>query len=202
MCTTRIVGIGEEKVSPSSKQCYKPCLIARSKSNRDYVAASSIPHNDATTAGDIGSLALSSDVVASSFEELKDQILSLRTIIIDFKSETYSQLTRAIASFTSRLDNMEFRISKLEESVLQLGANNQHSCEVELLKRRLNQSEQQCLMNDVEIAGVFEANGENTEHVAILLAQILELFERLVYKKRIAYVKDLFVNYFVRQYGK
>ncbi|CAK1540862.1 unnamed protein product [Leptosia nina] len=90
---------------------------------------------------------------------------------------------------------MESRISKLEESVLQLGANNQHSCEVngevELLKRRLNQSEQQCLMNDVEIAGVFEANGENTEHVAISLAQILELFERLVYKKRIAYVKDL-----------
>ncbi|CAK1540861.1 unnamed protein product [Leptosia nina] len=75
-------------VSPSSKKCYKPCLIARSKSNRDYVAASSIPHNDATTPGDIGSLALSSDVVASSFEELKDQILSLRTIIIDFKSET------------------------------------------------------------------------------------------------------------------
>ncbi|CAK1555038.1 unnamed protein product, partial [Leptosia nina] len=90
---------------------------------------------------------------------------------------------------------MESRISKLEESVLQLGANNQHSCEVngevELLKRRLNQSEQQCLMNDVEIAGGFEANGENTEHVAISLAQILELFERLVYKKRIAYVKDL-----------
>ncbi|CAK1542844.1 unnamed protein product [Leptosia nina] len=113
-------------VSPSSKKCYKPCLIARSKSNRDYVGSnsSSIPHNDATTAGDIGSLALSSDVVASSFEEL-NQILSLRTIIIDFKSETYSQLTRAIASFTSRLDNMESRISKLEESVLQLGANNQ-----------------------------------------------------------------------------
>ncbi|CAK1550861.1 unnamed protein product [Leptosia nina] len=71
-------------VSPSSKKCYKPRL----KKNRDYVAASSIPHNDATTPGDIGSLALSSDVVASSFEELKDQILSLRTIIIDFKSET------------------------------------------------------------------------------------------------------------------
>ncbi|CAK1548762.1 unnamed protein product [Leptosia nina] len=81
-----------------------------------------------------------------------------------------------------QLDNVESRIFKLEESVLQLGANNQHSCEVngevELLKRRLNQSEQQCLMNDVEIAGVFEANGENTEHVAISLAQILELFEQ------------------------
>ncbi|CAK1549818.1 unnamed protein product [Leptosia nina] len=88
--------------SPSAKNYCKPCLLARSKGNRNYVASSSVTLIDEPAASDLAS---SRDVVApssESFECLKQEVLSLRTIIINFKSAISSQLTSAIASFTSR----------------------------------------------------------------------------------------------------
>ncbi|CAK1554243.1 unnamed protein product [Leptosia nina] len=166
--------------SPSAKNYCKTCLLARSKGNRNYVAFGSVTPIDESAASDLTS---SRDVVApssESFECLKKEVSSLRNIIINFKSAISSQLTSAIASFNSRMKIMESRISNLEESVGNQNIDYQHSCdsndEVESLKRRLNVSEHQCLINDVGISGVFEANGENTEHDAITLAQKIKSF--------------------------
>ncbi|CAG4961354.1 unnamed protein product [Colias eurytheme] len=116
------------------------------------------------------------DVVSphqKSSPSLIEEIKLLRTEISNFRSDM-TKLTALVTNFDSRLDSIEERVSQLESGACVAADNEQlqQSLDsIDLLKKQLNESEQEKLLNDVEISGVQENTGENLLHIAITLAQ-------------------------------
>ncbi|CAG4937210.1 unnamed protein product [Colias eurytheme] len=97
------------------------------------------------------------------------EIKLLRSELSSFRLEM-SRISTLVASFGTRLDGLEERVSQLESKPC---CENLES--IDLLKRQLNESQQENLLNDVEITGVSESSGENLLHVVITLAQKIGL---------------------------
>ncbi|XP_045450597.1 uncharacterized protein LOC123659425 [Melitaea cinxia] len=115
------------------------------------------------TSGDVPRLAEPSSL-SEEIKLLRSEINSLRQDIMSVISSTNTELQ-------NRLEVIEGRLSKLE---------NQHPLEnptqsvdinktIERLQIRLNESEQENLLNDVEITCVYEEQGENATHTAMAL---------------------------------
>ncbi|CAG4954212.1 unnamed protein product [Colias eurytheme] len=98
---------------------------------------------------------------------LADEIKLLRTELSGFRNEM-SKLANIVSEFTSRLDIIEDKVLKLESQNKQIVELNSS---INLLQKRLNESEQRNLINDVEITGLPESNGENPTHIVISLAK-------------------------------
>ncbi|XP_045497528.1 uncharacterized protein LOC123695665 [Colias croceus] len=112
-------------------------------------------------------------VMQQDAPSLVHEIKLLRTELSGFRRDM-SQLTLAISQINTRLDEVEDRISKLEDKTLtQAQSDNCDSLlkSVAELQHRLNESEQDNLMNDVEITGIPENSAENLTHIAMTLAR-------------------------------
>ncbi|CAG4991358.1 unnamed protein product [Colias eurytheme] len=114
----------------------------------------------------------------SDSPSLTHEIKLLRTELSSFRLEM-SKLSALVSSFGTRLDNVEERVSQLEaintNAVHEHEQIQQHIESIDILKKQLNESEQERLLNDIEITNVPEVNGENLLHVAITLAQKIGL---------------------------
>ncbi|CAH2105125.1 unnamed protein product [Euphydryas editha] len=102
---------------------------------------------------------------------LSEEIKLLRSEINSLRNDIMSVISSTNTEFQYRLEVIEGRLSKLE---------NQHPLEnpthsvdinktIERLQIRLNESEQEILLNDIEITCVYEEQGENPTHTAIAL---------------------------------
>ncbi|XP_045504513.1 uncharacterized protein LOC123704862 [Colias croceus] len=110
---------------------------------------------------------------------LIDEIKLLRTEISNFRLDM-TKLTTLVTNFASRLDSIEERVSHLEAGSGAAADKDNEQLQqsldsIELLKKQLNESEQEMLLNDVEITGISENSGENLLHITITLAQKLGL---------------------------
>ncbi|CAG4958223.1 unnamed protein product [Colias eurytheme] len=105
---------------------------------------------------------------------LVQEIKLLRTELSSFRQEM-TRLSALVNEFGSRLDGIEERVTQLEEFPASIQTQQKHNealiCTVEELKRQLNDSEQEKLLNDVEISGISESSGENVMHIVVALAQ-------------------------------
>ncbi|XP_045500730.1 uncharacterized protein LOC123698181 [Colias croceus] len=104
---------------------------------------------------------------------LVDEIKLLRSELSGLRLDMTS-FTAAIHEFNKRLGDVEARLLRLESQDMQ--ASSEHtsaasSDAIAKLEARLNQSEQENLLNDVEVTGVVESSNENPIHVVITLAQ-------------------------------
>ncbi|CAG4981480.1 unnamed protein product [Colias eurytheme] len=107
---------------------------------------------------------------------LGQDIKLLRVEISNFRSEL-AGIFSVISEIGKRLDCIEERVNKLEENPIDLQSPPAISSEimdtVDQLQKRLNDAEQQQLLNDVCISGVPEENGENLTHIVMSLANKL-----------------------------
>ncbi|CAG4970657.1 unnamed protein product [Colias eurytheme] len=104
---------------------------------------------------------------------LVDEIKLLRSELSGLRMDM-TNFTAAIHEFNKRLGDVEARLLRLESQDMQ--ASSEHtsaasSDAIAKLEARLNQSEQENLLNDVEVTGVVESSNENPIHVVITLAQ-------------------------------
>ncbi|VVD05654.1 unnamed protein product [Leptidea sinapis] len=120
--------------------------------------------------------ALNSENACMEAEQQKDdssvlarEMRLLREEISAFRSEL-SRLTNVVDDCCKRLDGVEARISKLEQHTSN-ETQSAVSVSVENLQRRLNECEQEGLLNDLDITGIPENSGENTVHLVLTLAQ-------------------------------
>ncbi|XP_045504396.1 uncharacterized protein LOC123701028 [Colias croceus] len=102
---------------------------------------------------------------------LTQEIKLLRSELSSFRMEL-ARLSTIVNDFNNRIIGMEERISSLEQQPPQT-ENTKLVETVEMLKRQLNETEQDGLLNDVEFSCVPEVNGENPQHLVITLAHKL-----------------------------
>ncbi|CAG4920874.1 unnamed protein product [Colias eurytheme] len=169
------------------KQCIN--LSPNSASNGKYVCKAckhklKKPSDDVMTSSqDLQAPVTDSTQEAGPSSPLGQDIKLLRAEISKFRSEL-AGIFSVISELGKRLDCIEERVSKLEENPIELQSPPAISCEiidtVDQLQKRLNDSEQQLLLNDVCISGVPETNGENLTHIVMSLAKKLsfEIDER------------------------
>lgn len=109
---------------------------------------------------------------------LAEEMKLLRAEISIFRHEM-SKYTSVVEKLTTRMDSIEERMTQLETRFCADQAQVKQSSEINgtinLLKKQLNDSEQDKLLNDVEISGLQENSGENLLHVVITLAQKIGL---------------------------
>ncbi|XP_050679438.1 uncharacterized protein LOC126975551 [Leptidea sinapis] len=107
---------------------------------------------------------------------LVQEIKLLRTELTGFRQDM-SRISLLVNEFSSRLDSIETRLSQLELNCAAVQVddysvqNQELTCTLNELKKNLNDSEQEKLLNDVEITGIPETGNENLSHIAITLAQ-------------------------------
>lgn len=139
-------------LSPNAKQAKWQCKTCRSKATGGL--------NPEDTCTEAEQQSDDSTVLAREMRLLREEISA-------FRSEL-SRLTYVVDDCCKILDGVEARISKLEQHNETQSA---MSVSVENLKRRLNECEQEGLLNDLEITGIPEISGENTVHLVLTLAQ-------------------------------
>lgn len=95
---------------------------------------------------------------------LSEEIKLLRSEINSLRADIMSILTINNTEIQSRLEHIEGRLSKLEnQQPLEIpGKDVEMNKTIQHLQIRLNESEQEHLLNDVEITCVSEESGENT----------------------------------------
>ncbi|CAG4965741.1 unnamed protein product [Colias eurytheme] len=131
---------------------------------------------DTRTPDDENDVFVDTDSAQSDTPLLAQEIKLLRTELSSFRSEM-SRLSSLVSEFSIKLNCIEERVTKLEsascaESCLnQCQQNKEINDTITDLKKRLNESEQEKLLNDIEITGVSENSSENLLHVVITLAQ-------------------------------
>lgn len=82
------------------------------------------------------------------------------------------KLTSALESFNGRLNNVEERMALVEKR-LDTAINREDSVVIANLQTKINQYEQECILNDLEVTGLPEETNESPIHLASLLAKKL-----------------------------
>ncbi|CAG4981682.1 unnamed protein product [Colias eurytheme] len=161
-------------LSPDARHNPKwTCKICKGKTTTKITADTRIPDEESDVFVDV-------DTAHSDTPLLAQEIKLLRTELSSFRSEM-SRLSSLVSEFGTKLSCIEERVTKLEaascaESSLNISQQNKEINDtINVLKNRLNESEQEKLLNDVEITGVTENSGENLLHIVITLAQKIGL---------------------------
>lgn len=115
-----------------------------------------------------------------------DTALEITTALKEYIAEQMSNFTQqlltkidtlatSIQTFNSRFNHIEERITTIEKRLDEKVNDNIHelAVTVDRLKCELNDREQEILLNDIEISGIPEANGENPVHIATLIGNKL-----------------------------
>ena len=124
--------------------------------------------------------------ICTALDAPSDFTLDFKTELIKIKEELISavrhesQLLRndiaemrsALEAANDRMSNLEERVTAIEnqkqsQPVVSVNVDN----EISQLRRDLNDSYQELLANDIEIANLPEINGENPTHTAMLIAE-------------------------------
>ncbi|KAJ2937131.1 hypothetical protein O0L34_g9796 [Tuta absoluta] len=107
--------------------------------------------------------------------EFKREMLASR-LQLSKLDESFSKLaTRVVVcenridALTSRIENIEHRINKIDATEKPDGASMLET--VEELKAELNSRDQEFLLNDVELSCIPEQNNENLQHITMALAK-------------------------------
>ncbi|CAG9563475.1 unnamed protein product [Danaus chrysippus] len=111
-------------------------------------------------------------VVSSLLEHIK--LLQVKLVVLTREVSSFRQelasLKGTLSEVCKRVDNVEARLSQLENKTPSVPES--HLLEdIANLKTELNEREKSCLLNDIEISGITERNGENLKHVVGLIAR-------------------------------
>ncbi|CAH2085364.1 unnamed protein product [Euphydryas editha] len=110
----------------------------------------------------------STALLAEEMRLLRSEIVTVTREMASFRLEL-GRLNENVAEFNKRVETVEERLTSLEEKFT-----NKVNCEqdtsqindvIEQLKEDINEREQMLLLNDIQIAGVPERNGENVLHL-------------------------------------
>ncbi|CAK1580732.1 unnamed protein product [Parnassius mnemosyne] len=121
-------------------------------------------------------------LLAQEIRLLRTELQTLSREMVNFRQEV-GKLNATMSEFNSRLDSVENRVTCLElqaKDEKKVAPASELVETVAQLKRDLNYKDQTALLNDLELTGVPEQNGENPMHLFSLVAQKLgiELDER------------------------
>ncbi|CAK1550323.1 unnamed protein product [Leptosia nina] len=154
-----IIGDGI-KCSKCSVPFHKQCLSPEARNNPKWhcgdCKTKKVKSSDPTA---------QSPVDERTPDPVEQQLQLLRSELSGFREEIYN-LVKAI---NGRLDNFEERIASLESQMQEKARMPEVVDSVAVLQKRLNESEQLRLINDVVISGVPEVSGENPVHTVITL---------------------------------
>lgn len=91
-------------------------------------------------------------------------------------NDSLNKLTSRMDQCDKRIDHLSARVESLERQSTQRGED--RSTEkllgsIEQLKTELNDRDQECLLNDIEISGIIEQKGESLPHIVMTIASKL-----------------------------
>ncbi|CAG9583192.1 unnamed protein product [Danaus chrysippus] len=127
------------------------------------------------------------EVASSLLEQIKllrIELVAVTHEVSSFRQELLS-LKNTMSEVGKRVDNVEMRLAQLEETTT--SPNSGLLREMAQLKSELNDRDQACLTNDVEITGITERAGESLPHILDLVSNKIgvQLDERdVVYVER------------------
>ncbi|CAK1581574.1 unnamed protein product [Parnassius mnemosyne] len=126
--------------------------------------------------------------LANELKLIREQLTTIAREMVSFRQEI-TNINSNVSEISNRVSDVEKRIACLEEQATNLtsqpgGSKVEDS--VAELKCRLNERDQELLLNDLEISGVIEQKGENPLHLVTMLAAKIgtELDERDVVSAR------------------
>ncbi|XP_046976338.1 uncharacterized protein LOC124542434 [Vanessa cardui] len=99
---------------------------------------------------------------------LRNELVAVTHEVSSFRQELM-YLKNTMSEVGKRVDSIEIRLSRLEETSTS-NPNTGLLEEIAHLKSELNDRDQSCLTNDVEITGITERAGENLPHILGLVA--------------------------------
>lgn len=109
------------------------------------------------------------EAMMKAIELLRTELLACTKEMSSFRQEL-GVIRTTLADFSNRMDSFDERLSKLEKR-----ENPVESIDETLsqLRSDLNDRDQELLLNDVEITGISERDGENLSHVVALISNKL-----------------------------
>ncbi|CAG4954397.1 unnamed protein product [Parnassius apollo] len=120
--------------------------------------------------------------LANELKLIREQLTTIAREMVSFRHEI-TNINSNVSEISNRVSDVEKRIGCLEQQATDLpsqpgGSKVEDS--IAELKCRLNERDQELLLNDLEISGVIEQKGENPLHLVTMLAAKIgtELDER------------------------
>ncbi|CAG9790320.1 unnamed protein product [Diatraea saccharalis] len=103
--------------------------------------------------------------------ELKAELKDVRNEIHECRIEI-SEFKTALSAFDVKMSELESRLSTLETKCAQVMPENVNTFEENIshLKAQLNNRDQELLLNDIDLSGIPEQNGENLSNIVIALS--------------------------------